>query len=323
MSMNHLKRLFRLNHESLSKQGPFWLSIFIPLAISLLLCIPLWIHTTIDLSPDGYGKFLDIYKLPIGILSLTIPLVAIIAHIHRTIQTAEQINSAKKKNLTDSFFSHNKFITDALTKIAPRKIKISGGLYELKIEDPYHIYNIFFKNSSYENGIITSEITMGRNEIVVLLEDIYDKLDDASEPFTNITVEIKKLNALIKSVSKLTKFLAITNNFPDGSNVVMYAKNDERIIKLITFHHNETELKKHLSAIFYFIKKICLIMSVEIEIETSALIYSSVRETHYCYFKEVYRDSADTKESVEYTASSDVTGELHSEYIAHQASIYF
>lgn len=96
--------LCKLDHDRLSKQWPFWISIFSPLIISILLSIPLWIDTTLDISANGYNKFLSIYRLPIGVLSLSIPLVAIVAHIHRTIQTAEQLNAARKKNIADSFF---------------------------------------------------------------------------------------------------------------------------------------------------------------------------------------------------------------------------
>lgn len=90
-------KFLQLNERKLSEQWMFWLSISIPLALSITLSIPLWLQTKINISPEGYDNFLRIFKLPIGVLSLSIPLVAIVAHIHRTIQTAEQIQTTRRK----------------------------------------------------------------------------------------------------------------------------------------------------------------------------------------------------------------------------------
>ncbi|HGK4849041.1 TPA: hypothetical protein ACJ2X1_000378 [Yersinia enterocolitica] len=310
--------LCKLDHDRLSKQWPFWISIFSPLIISILLSIPLWVDTTLDISANGYNKFLSIYRLPIGVLSLSIPLVAIVAHIHRTIQTAEQLNAARKKNIADSFFSHHKFITDALTKVAPRKVKISNKYCELKIEDPFQIYNIFFKESSYDDGVNTSRINIARNEIITLLDDVNTEIKNASEKSTSDTIKIKKLNKLIKSIAELTSFLAITNRFPDNDNIVKYAMDDKKVARIITFYHNENELKKYLASVFYFIKKVCLIINIEIEINITSVIYSAISNNDYYYFEEVFTQTLATKENTGYRISTNLNGELGSEYLRQQ-----
>lgn len=99
-------RFFEFSDASLSKQHLFKLAILGPFFLAIIFCFPLWIDCsiTINFSSGGYEKFLSLFKLPLGIWSLSIPLVAIVAHIHRTIQTASQIEATKKKNLIDGFF---------------------------------------------------------------------------------------------------------------------------------------------------------------------------------------------------------------------------
>ncbi|HHK5870980.1 TPA: hypothetical protein ACQVQ7_002048, partial [Serratia marcescens] len=158
-------KFLQLNERKLSEQWMFWLSISIPLALSITLSIPLWLQTKINISPEGYDNFLRIFKLPIGVLSLSIPLVAIVAHIHRTIQTAEQIQTTRRKNAADSFFSHHKFMIEALGKVPTNDIALSNSPVEYKIGDPYQLYDNFFTHSSYENGINTSFLVKATSSI--------------------------------------------------------------------------------------------------------------------------------------------------------------
>ena len=83
----HVLRRLALSDESLSKQPLFWLVLLGPLALALLLCLPLWFNADVRLrfTPAGYDDFLNTFKLPIGVWSLSIPLVAIVAHMHRTL----------------------------------------------------------------------------------------------------------------------------------------------------------------------------------------------------------------------------------------------
>ncbi|HHH0781535.1 TPA: hypothetical protein ACPZO3_000230 [Yersinia enterocolitica] len=315
--------LIKLNHESLSKQGPFWLSICIPLIIAILLSYPLYRQTVIDLSVGGYENFLTIFKLPIGVLSLTIPFVAIVAHIHRTIQTAEQLNVARKKNLSDSFFSHHKFITDALGKVTPIQTKIAGSKFDLKIDDPYYIYNIFFKKSSYEKGIDTSSILSGQIVIITLIQDVINKLDIASSPFSSNVEQITRLHNLISSISKLARFLSITNSSSDWKNVVMYGKNDNQIVKLVTFYHNENELKEYLNSLYEIIKKIFLIINIDIDIDNVRFLSYRKTTSYNFYFEEIFKETRHSKENTSYTVTNNLNSELNNEYLLHQSYIYF
>ncbi|CNI14466.1 hypothetical protein CBW53_06465 [Yersinia frederiksenii] len=289
MSMNHLKCLFRLNHESLSKQGPFWLSIFIPLIISILLCIPLWAHTTIDLSSDGYGKFLEMYKLPIGILSLTIPLVAIVAHIHRTIQTSEQIRSARDKSRSDSFFLHHKFVIDALSKIPPKTL----DSYEYKIEDPYSIYAYLFEDASYTKGVNIESLEKAKKEFTEIINKISASIESAKSDESKNS-RIHDIYNIAIEMSKLESKLSITKTKRTWHSLIM--ENDgSNIKKFIIPFHNESELKKRLDIDTYFIKKTFQIVNIIIDVNENIDFYSHIDEPDHMIFSTEFKKSVRTK----------------------------
>lgn len=67
-------------------------------------------------SPEGMNLFLQMFKLPIGIASLAIPIVAVIAANHRSMQTAQQIKEQNAQNIFSNHLEHRsyffKFISD-------------------------------------------------------------------------------------------------------------------------------------------------------------------------------------------------------------------
>ncbi|CAI0768873.1 Uncharacterised protein [Serratia fonticola] len=201
-------KFLQLDDRKLSEQWLFRLSILIPLSISILLCIPLWFKTEWDFSAKGYDAFLNLYKLPIGVLSLSIPFVAIVAHIHRTIQTSEQISTTRRKNAADSFFAHHKFMIEAINKISEKNMSRFLN-YKYKIEDPYHLYDNFFKNSSYEKGIDSSNINSLVDKIENEVENIKASLCIAKEEMDNKHLKITLLAEIMRAVKEIESILSI------------------------------------------------------------------------------------------------------------------
>lgn len=138
---------FWLNHNDLTKQPLFWGAIFWPASASLALGSKVWLNRTLDFSPNGYETFIEISKLPLGVLALTIPVTAVIAAIHRSIQTAKQIEETQVKNTVDLYYAHLKFFIDQLkdNDIVDSAIKVHKKLYPNLSP---HKYNIT-KNEEY------------------------------------------------------------------------------------------------------------------------------------------------------------------------------
>jgi hypothetical protein len=109
----------RLSSESLYSQNIFRTAIGVPISAFLFFGYFAWVGHTPELSAEGFNRFVSISTLPLGLLSLSIPLVAIITSVHRSLQTHTQIEKANdqialamKKNILDEFFLREKNFVD-------------------------------------------------------------------------------------------------------------------------------------------------------------------------------------------------------------------
>lgn len=156
---------FNMNTRPLTEQRLFWSAIRIPLIAFLWFGIFSWKGTGLLISSEGFNNFLNISKLPLACLSLSLPLGVIVNNIHRTIQTNKQIEETEKKNKNDIYYSHIKFIVDNLNAISLKEIKIKQYhgeyFFDLSIEKPFKLYKALFqKSSSTDNNFTVSESFM-------------------------------------------------------------------------------------------------------------------------------------------------------------------
>lgn len=263
------KTFLTFDDGSLSSQGPFKLSIILPIAAFIILSIPLWLKTEFNFSAEGYANFLELYKLPIAALSLSIPLVAITSHIHRTIQTASQIEITNKKNDADRFFAHQKFITDNLSTLKSKEFNLRKTKQVISIETPTSLYRSLFPNCSYSKGI-------NLDGHIDFIEGIKRNLLDISEHInlykekaktvehyhyaTDLHYEFMVVLSVPLSLLREKLFLKSPLQDPDNNLKVMFDKN-KTIYKLITPFHNEKELKDYLLKIVFMINHIFGIVS--------------------------------------------------------------
>lgn len=315
--MNKLLTLkfLELNDKKLSEQWLFKLSILIPLLISILLSIPLWIKTKWDFSADGYDFFLNSYKLPIGILSLSIPFVAIIAHIHRTIQTAEQIKATKVKNTSDAFFSHHKYITENILKIPTKTIGLASSRIEYKIEDPYHIYGYIFEGSSYEKGVNTENIESKTNEIYDAVNYLGKDLEELKNN-ENFGEKILSLAKLEVSIRNLEETLSLSYLSQPIKKRVMY-KDPFLTSMTITEFHSEDELKDRIRELLFFTTKILQLINASLSISDSTNFYIGKRYKDQYFLADLFSSTIDTKSMSTYKmapSGNNSLDELYKEY---------
>ena len=74
--------------EGLSSQGLLWLSIFCPFLYFIILGFVAWQGSEISITGEGLNTFFSLSKLPLAIVSLTIPLSVLVSRFHATKQTA-------------------------------------------------------------------------------------------------------------------------------------------------------------------------------------------------------------------------------------------
>ncbi|CAI0695321.1 hypothetical protein [Serratia quinivorans] len=285
-------KFLELDDKKLSDQWLFWLSILIPLFVSIMLCIPLWAKSQWDLSAKGYEVFLTLYKLPIGILSLSIPFVAIVAHIHRTIQTAEQIKATKVKNTSDSFFSHHKYITENVSKIPAKKIHLASSCIEYRIEDPYHIYSYIFEGSSYENGVNTKGIENKVRKIYDIVNHLESDLEEL-KTLEDFGQKIFSLTKLEVNIRKLEGILSLSYPSQKIKKRAMH-KNPFGINMIITEFHSEDELKDRIRELIFFTTKILQMINMPLSISDSTRFYIGKRFRNEHFLIDVFNHTIDT-----------------------------
>ncbi|WP_409525669.1 hypothetical protein [Nitrincola sp. MINF-07-Sa-05] len=96
----------------------FWIMTLSPVLAGLILGWFAWRGYSVDLSATGYAVFLEISKLPLGIMALGIPFGAVVAGFHRAVQTAKQIKIAESNNLFKNYIDHKKyFIEDSIDNL--------------------------------------------------------------------------------------------------------------------------------------------------------------------------------------------------------------
>lgn len=138
--------------RGLIHQRLLWACILTPIFYFLTIGLFIWADYSPAISAEGFKKFIQISALPLGILSLAIPLSVLVSRFHATEQTAIQIKAAKAKNNMDAFYSHRKAMFDYFDKISEQDFdgQIKGVF---KIEPTLHKHA--FWGASPESGMPT------------------------------------------------------------------------------------------------------------------------------------------------------------------------
>ncbi len=116
--IQRFKSTLVLNEDSgLSEQGLLWVSILSPFLYFLALGVVSWDGYSVSVTSEGLKTFLSISALPLGALSLALPLSVLVSRFHATKQTAKQIKITQQKNNIDLFHSHRKELFSYFSQI--------------------------------------------------------------------------------------------------------------------------------------------------------------------------------------------------------------
>lgn len=88
-----------LNDDYLHKQPLFIISLTTPIILFLIFAFPALSGTTLNFDkPEYFDNFLELIKRPFWILATALPAIALIAGLHRSIQTKKQIIESESQN---------------------------------------------------------------------------------------------------------------------------------------------------------------------------------------------------------------------------------
>ena len=102
-----LTGVFHLDaNKGLLDQPLFHVGMLIPIFLFVSFGSVVWSGYDVDLTATGLDTFIKLSKLPLALLSLLVPIGAIISSFHSTKQTAVQIEITDRKAKIDSFYQH-------------------------------------------------------------------------------------------------------------------------------------------------------------------------------------------------------------------------
>ncbi|MGI2186653.1 hypothetical protein ACROAG_06535 [Shewanella oncorhynchi] len=153
-------------YHGLASQPIFWMTIAYPIGLFFSTGFWAWYDYNLSITAEGFIKFIEISKLSLGLLGLSIPLAVLTARLHGTKQTALQINKTQsqiketqQKNKTDLYLAHYKHFCDHINELEKKwlkrtfsHMKSSTKVTQFTINKK-KCYDILYPESSLHNGI--------------------------------------------------------------------------------------------------------------------------------------------------------------------------
>lgn len=174
-------------HKSFLNLKILWIVVGIHAAIALVTAF--FIIYNSELQPSytyvGLNNALNIFKIPLGVLALIIPIVALLAANHRSEQTKEQMRLASANNNFSNFYKHTEEFESYLTEHEGAKIQISL---------PRKFHRLAFPDAKHGDFAVGKKID---SQINWFLERILHASTNLNDP-VNWLPALVELNKLIE-----------------------------------------------------------------------------------------------------------------------------
>lgn len=124
----------------------FRLALFMPLisGVSLLAITVLSNeNSNFCMTSECINNFFDLYKYPLSIMGLSVPLTAIVAALHRSEEAHQQIEETLKQNTFNNYIKHKEEFLKLLEKIEKQ--------CSCQFTDPLFLYNRIFPKNNYSS----------------------------------------------------------------------------------------------------------------------------------------------------------------------------
>ncbi|WP_272682777.1 hypothetical protein [Providencia sp. PROV119] len=220
----------RITPVSLDKQNLFWIAIFSPIVYFFLLGCIAWSGTEIDRSWNGFNKFLEISKLPLGILALSPIFGVFVSSVHRTIQTEKQIIVTENKNNSDYFKMRYERIKDIISSII---VYIDKPDDFENIERYFNLVSTDMYKVKIEENKVKDTLEVKCNSSSELFNEMY--LDDRFDGYSDFSTSgnyVKNCTLEIKSMKEYLESLIEKENYGKVKDIVEYKPNIKTFLYL-------------------------------------------------------------------------------------------
>lgn len=205
-----------------------WGAISALLAFSTVIGLVIIFNTSLlwDLSANGFNHFIFVFRFPLGILAMIIPIVALLAANHRSEQTKEQIKATGLQNNFSNYYKH----LEEFVKYSQANLK------DIKDLDFRLIHKKIYPNSQEGDYEICRELFQALESSSTLISEISDNYP-------------KDFNEGIPE-SDYEKYIGLVNKL--GS----YLGNDSGRFTAITIDPFDTYAKTYLKQSLLFLERI-------------------------------------------------------------------
>ncbi|WP_261816395.1 hypothetical protein [Vibrio gallicus] len=151
--------LLSITDEPILSQPVFYLALIVPLFWATIVFLISFRDVSVSFDAEGMQALYETSRFPFMILWSSIPLMAMVASIHRTKQTEKQISKVEKqihmsevKNNAELFLSHYEFYTKAITEVMEKVFEQAPNINLIHYSKKEAYMNIF-RGASIRHGI--------------------------------------------------------------------------------------------------------------------------------------------------------------------------
>ncbi|MGI2259904.1 hypothetical protein [Shewanella sp. GXUN23E] len=196
--------------KSLIELKVLWLvvGVFISFATIVALIIGINSQITPDYSYAGFNHALVVFRVPLAILALIIPIVALLAANHRSERTKEQIRVANEQNSFSNYYKH-------IEEFEKYLIKIWSSTHHTS--SPRKLHKVLFPNARYGDFSVPASVWDSFNSMVTRFVEQSTELTACSKSDQNrILVEMQS------TVQKFADSLYLTSYAGSSGSAVTY-----------------------------------------------------------------------------------------------------
>jgi len=190
-------------------------AVLAPVGLGLLLIIVAAIQSREELSlcleASCFNNFFSLFKFQLGVMGIAIPLGALVASHHRSIQAAQQIKTQLRQNTFSNYIDHRQLFEQFFRDNNPLRFK------EVKNHQIWELYQIIFPNSAH--GDLTPNVRI--DDFLYELADSYCEISkhiekDLSPTTLDLTEsDIARFYTYVNA--RIDNFLGINRpSTPDG-----------------------------------------------------------------------------------------------------------
>lgn len=169
-------------------------------SVSIAITIACNSNLTFNWSYDGFNLFFMVFKFPLSIAALIIPVIALLAANHRSEQTKEQIHVTNEQNVFSNYYKHIDEFTKYLSQRVDKEIDLRFAHNNIYPDAPtgnYAINPLLLAllsrldlvvneiESSYTNAIDSNLNQETQKRYYKIICDLYDFMYRDSQDYVN------------------------------------------------------------------------------------------------------------------------------------------